>query len=171
MKLYRVTSSTLPEIYIFAHGELDAVEIYRSFNMLLYWTLGPFQIEHVDRQVGWKQNRTLLGYRLKLNVNMGGGKLQSAEPRDPERRPIANYYPCVFAVRNIGADGFLGCAPVASGGFLNGKFCNANKAWRTLRRLSRSCKKLLNITIGKLSPLSTVYSIFRRFICHAFALV
>ena len=59
MKLFRITSTELPELYVFAHGERDAVEIYRSFKMLLEWNHGPFEIEHVDRQVGWKQNRTL----------------------------------------------------------------------------------------------------------------
>jgi hypothetical protein len=38
MKLFRVTSSKLPEIYVFAHGDLDAVAVYTSFKKLLDWT-------------------------------------------------------------------------------------------------------------------------------------
>ena len=59
MKLFRITSSTLPELYVFAHDQYDAQDIYVSFKMLLDWTQDVFKIEHVDRQPGWKQNKTL----------------------------------------------------------------------------------------------------------------
>ena len=59
MKLFRVTSTEPTEICVFAHGEPDAVEIYRSFIMRLEWNQGPFEIEHVDCQLGWQKNRTL----------------------------------------------------------------------------------------------------------------
>ena len=41
MNLFRVTSTQLPELYVFAHGEPDAIEIYRSLIMLLDWNQGP----------------------------------------------------------------------------------------------------------------------------------
>lgn len=69
MKVFKVTSTHLPEIYVFPHGEPDAVEIYRSFNRLLDWNQGPLEIEHVDRLPGWKQNRTL---RRLLKSGTGG---------------------------------------------------------------------------------------------------
>lgn len=59
MKLFRVTSSKLREIYVFAHDQHDAAEIYISFKKLLDWTQDPFEMERVDCQPGWKQNRTL----------------------------------------------------------------------------------------------------------------
>ncbi len=79
MKLFRVTSTKLPEIYVFARSEPDAVEIYRSFNMLLDWNQGPFEIEHVDRQVGWKQNRT-----LKRLLKSGTRGVAKPHPRSSE---------------------------------------------------------------------------------------
>ena len=79
MKLFRITSTKLPELYVFAHGEPDAVQIYRSFNMLLEWNQGPFEIEHVDRQVGWKQNRT-----LKRLLKAGTRGVAKPHPRSSE---------------------------------------------------------------------------------------
>jgi hypothetical protein len=79
MKLFRVTSSSLPEIYVFAHDQYDAEEIYRSFKMLLDWTQDAFQIEHVDRQPGWKQNRT-----LKRLLKAGTRGVAKPHPRSRE---------------------------------------------------------------------------------------
>ena len=59
MKLFRITSSKLRELYVFAYDRYDAETMYVSFNMLFEWNQEPFEVEHVDRQVGWKQNRTL----------------------------------------------------------------------------------------------------------------
>lgn len=59
MKLFRVTSTDLREIYVFAEDKYDAQDIYVSFKMLLDWNQGLFEIEQVDRQVGWRQNKTL----------------------------------------------------------------------------------------------------------------
>ena len=79
MKLFRITSSKLRELYVFAHDQYDAETIYISFNMLLDWNQGTFEIEHVDRQPGWKQNRTLK--RLLKGWTRGVAK---PHPRDRE---------------------------------------------------------------------------------------